>query len=149
MAGDVSWLPAETDELIIEAAGEAVVTLSVFDSQVRATTASGAWTMPIADGVRVILDGPAIEISSQPGNLGLGVSPRGSGTRFAPRAARLVCVRLKRVLMSCRIRWQSGVLQRSTHLWNASELGDAPRQNNLDTPAHLVGPDHRWIAPRK
>ncbi|UOT04173.1 glycoside hydrolase family 32 protein [Rhodococcus opacus] len=85
MAGDVSWLPAETDELIIEAAGEAVVTLSVFDSQVRATTASGAWTMPIADGVRVILDGPAIEISSQPGNLGLGVSPRGK--RYSVRSA--------------------------------------------------------------
>jgi beta-fructofuranosidase len=77
LAADVSWTP-DHDGLQVVSAGESVVALRmVQDAQLQITIGEIESVVPVAGDVRLILDGPVLEISSAGGLFGEAVSPRG------------------------------------------------------------------------
>jgi beta-fructofuranosidase len=75
-AADVAWSPAgKTAKLEIAVGGGHRLAISVRQSRLTVRTEEGVWSMPFDGGpVRVILDGPVVEISATSGLLGVVVT---------------------------------------------------------------------------
>jgi beta-fructofuranosidase len=76
LAADIAWAPASGD-LAITSGGQVVVTLAVTPDGVRVTAGEIDAVVPVSGEVRVILDGPTLEISSPAGLFGAAIAPAG------------------------------------------------------------------------
>ncbi len=80
LALDATWEPTTDASLAIHSAGQPVLSLSVAAGALTVTAGDESWTMPHNGGeVRVVLDGPAAEVSLSTGILGCAIAPTGSG----------------------------------------------------------------------
>ena len=77
LAGNVLWSPAPSDELQISSAGGPVATLRVAGGELAVQVGSEQWAMPVTGDIRVLLDGPVLEVSSSAGMLGAAIAPLG------------------------------------------------------------------------
>ncbi|MET0782265.1 MAG: glycoside hydrolase family 32 protein [Microbacterium sp.] len=77
LAADITWTP-EPGELTVTSGGQLVVSLAATaGGHLRVTTADTDSVVPVSGDVRLILDGPVVEISSASGLLGAAVAPSG------------------------------------------------------------------------
>ncbi len=80
-AGDLTWQPTAADELRITSAGRVAATLRVQDDALTVDVGDESWSLPGANGrngdIRVILDGPVLEVSTTAGLLGAAIAPAG------------------------------------------------------------------------
>ena len=76
LAADIAWAPASGD-LAVTSGGQVVVTLAVTPDGVRVTAGEVDAVVPVSGEVRVILDGPTLEISSPAGLFGAAIAPAG------------------------------------------------------------------------
>jgi beta-fructofuranosidase len=81
LALDALWSPDNPTETLGFASGDAnVLLVDVLGGILTATVGDESWTMPYPGGpVRVLLDGPAAEISTAGGILGFAIDPLGTG----------------------------------------------------------------------
>ena len=77
LAADIAWTPG-AGELTVESGGQVVVTLAATPAgELRITTADTDAVVPVAGEVRVILDGPTLEVASAGGLYGAAIAPGG------------------------------------------------------------------------
>jgi beta-fructofuranosidase len=76
LAADITWTP-DKSRLTVESDGEAVATLAVVDGELAISVGVQEARMPLSGEVRIILDGPALEISSAGGVFGSAIAPHG------------------------------------------------------------------------
>jgi len=78
LAADLTWTPDDAG-LSIESGGQAVVSLTrENDTVVTVTVGENEWQLPYSADVRLILDGPVLEVSSTGGLFGSPISPQGT-----------------------------------------------------------------------
>jgi beta-fructofuranosidase len=77
LAADVRWRPAATGELRVVSGGSVAASLAVRAGQLTVQVGDAAWTMPAGPDIRLVLDGPVLEISSASGLLGVAYAPVG------------------------------------------------------------------------
>ena len=78
LAADLTWTPDDAG-LSIKSGGHAVVSLSRGnDTAVTVTVGENDWQLPYSGDVRLILDGPVLEVSSTGGLFGSPISPQGT-----------------------------------------------------------------------
>ena len=77
-AADIAWTPAgDTARLEIGVDGRQAMSVTVRQTELTVHTDNGEWSMPFAGGdVRVLLDGPVVELSTASGLLGVAVGAR-------------------------------------------------------------------------
>lgn len=83
LAADAVWSPRDGGELRITSGGADVARIRRADGVLELAIGDAVQTVPVDGDVRVILDGPVLEISSGGGLLGAAVSPPGDDLRFA------------------------------------------------------------------
>lgn len=73
---DLDWVPAGSGELILDAgAAGTLLLVAVTAGTLSARTEAGVWSMPVVDGrVRIIIDGPVVEVFAGAGVMALCVS---------------------------------------------------------------------------
>lgn len=77
LAADIAWAPG-AGELTVTSGGRSVVSLAVTaGGDLRVTTADTESVVPVSGGVRVILDGPILEVSSSAGLVAAAIAPSG------------------------------------------------------------------------
>ena len=77
LAADITWTP-EPGELTVTSGGQLVASLAATaDGDLRVTTADADSVVPVSGDVRLIVDGPVVEISSAAGLIGAAVAPSG------------------------------------------------------------------------
>ncbi|WP_217645651.1 glycoside hydrolase family 32 protein [Microbacterium sp. cf046] len=77
LAADIAWVP-DSGELTVTSGGRPVVVLTATeDGDLRVTTADADTVVPVSGDVRLIVDGPVVEISSAAGLIGAAVAPSG------------------------------------------------------------------------
>jgi beta-fructofuranosidase len=82
LAADVLWSSAGT--LTIRSGGVEVASVVVKDSTLTLSCDGESWSMPQgASDIRVILDGPVLEVISETGLIGCPVTPAGSNLEFS------------------------------------------------------------------
>jgi beta-fructofuranosidase len=79
-AADIAWTPSgDAARLEIGADGRQALSVTVRQAELTVHTADGDWSMPFdGGGVRVLLDGPVVEISAASGLLGVAVGASGA-----------------------------------------------------------------------
>ena len=77
LLGDLTWLPEHSDDLQISSGGRPVASLRVAEGGLTVRVGGEAWSMPAGRSIRVVLDGPVMEISSSAGVLGAAIAPAG------------------------------------------------------------------------
>ncbi|KRE21839.1 glycosyl hydrolase family 32 [Agromyces sp. Soil535] len=77
LAGDLRWSPADRDELRISSGDELAATLRVADGELVVKVGGDEWSMPASGDIRVLLDGPVLEVSVPTGVLGAAIAPAG------------------------------------------------------------------------
>ena len=93
LEADVEW-DAEAGELTVTSGGEALLRVRRDGSSAEVEAGGETTTVPVAGGMRIILDGPIVELSSAGGLFAAAVSPRGddlavTATAGSPRTFRL------------------------------------------------------------
>ncbi|GAA1963781.1 glycoside hydrolase family 32 protein [Microbacterium deminutum] len=78
LAADITWTPDESG-LTIESAGVTVVALVRKNDELTAAAGDKTWTLPFSSDVRIILDGPVLEIASAGGLFAAPITPQGAG----------------------------------------------------------------------
>lgn len=76
LAADIEWMP-DADGLRIASGGDTVASLELSGDALVVRVGETAHSVPVAGAVRVIVDGPVLEVSSRGGLLGVPVAPRG------------------------------------------------------------------------
>lgn len=76
LAADVTWSP-DASGITIESGGQAVVSLARENDQVTITVGDSTSTIPYSGELRIILDGPVLEVASTAGLFGSPISPQG------------------------------------------------------------------------
>jgi len=77
LAADIVWTDGRGDELTVTSAGEVVVALRHGGDALIIDTGGDTVSMPVSGTVRVILDGPVLEVSSAAGIAGAAIAPAG------------------------------------------------------------------------
>jgi beta-fructofuranosidase len=85
LAVDVTWHPVGDDELKISSGGRPVAAISTGAGVLTVQVGDDSWAMPAGGDIRVILDGPVLELSSTAGVFGAAISP--DGDRFIVESA--------------------------------------------------------------
>lgn len=81
LAADVTW--QDGGRLVVESAGRSVAGLSVADGALELTVGEKVWAMPFAGGeVRLVIDGPVLEVSTRSGVMAAAIRPQGTSLRF-------------------------------------------------------------------
>lgn len=76
LAADITWTPGGSG-LTIESGGETVVSLAVKDREVAILAGGKDGRVPLSGDIRIILDGPVLEVSSGGGLFGSVIAPKG------------------------------------------------------------------------
>jgi len=76
LAADVTWTPDDAG-ITIESGGQTVVSLVRDADEITIAIGDGSWTIPYSGDLRIILDGPALEVASAGGVLGSLIFPQG------------------------------------------------------------------------
>ena len=76
LAADITWTPDESG-LIVQSDGEAVAALAVAEGELAISIGGKEGRMPLSSEVRIILDGPVLEISGVGGLFGSAIAPQG------------------------------------------------------------------------
>ncbi|MFB7893586.1 glycoside hydrolase family 32 protein [Microbacterium sp. NPDC056044] len=82
LAADVVWT-AETGELTVRSGDAEVVALRRGDGEVTVFVGDTSTTIPVSGGLRILVDGPTLEISSDAGIFGARVQPAGERLSIA------------------------------------------------------------------
>jgi beta-fructofuranosidase len=77
LAADITWSDSDGGSLTIESGAEAAVTISREGETLRVRSPGSEATAPVSGDVRVIIDGPVLEVSSSAGLLGAAIRPAG------------------------------------------------------------------------
>jgi len=81
LAGDVTWHSAGDDELRISSGNRVAATLLVEGEALTVSVGAESWNLPAAEGpsgdIRIILDGPVLEVSTTAGVFGTAIEPTG------------------------------------------------------------------------
>lgn len=77
LAADVRWTPDDAG-LSIESGGQTVVALVLENDQVKIAVDDREWWLPYSGDVRLILDGPVLEVASAGGLFGSPIDPQGT-----------------------------------------------------------------------
>jgi beta-fructofuranosidase len=78
LAADVIWKPKQRGTLSVSSRDEQVCTIEVDGAELTAMAGGEAIAMPYSGGaIRIILDGPTLEISTVEGLLGASIDPQG------------------------------------------------------------------------
>ena len=81
LAADVVWTPGNT--LTIGSGGKELVSLVVDESTLTLQQGSRVWSMPyVASELRIIVDGPVLEVVSPSGLISCAVTPEGADLEF-------------------------------------------------------------------
>ena len=88
LAGDVTWHPAVDDELRISSGDQVTATLRMAGGTLTVRVGDESWTMPAGRDIRVIIDGPVLEVSSVAGVLGAAIQPAGDRVAVTSAAGR-------------------------------------------------------------
>lgn len=76
LAADVTWEPVGASTLTVTSGGDTTLTLIAFPNDLELAVEAERWRMPYSSGpVRVILDGPIVEVSTTDGILGAAIAP--------------------------------------------------------------------------
>ncbi|MBB1482464.1 glycoside hydrolase family 32 protein [Tessaracoccus sp. MC1865] len=82
LAADVEWA-GEAGTLTISSGGREVASLSRSAHEATATTPSSSDTFPVRGPLRIIVDGPVLEVSSEAGVFAIAVEPQGAELRVS------------------------------------------------------------------
>ncbi|MFV0430397.1 MAG: glycoside hydrolase family 32 protein [Arachnia sp.] len=88
LAADVEW-DAEAGALSIESGGQVTVILEREGQEMRARAHTTDERFPVSGGVRVIVDGPILEVSSAAGLFAVPIAPAGGGLRLSASVGEL------------------------------------------------------------
>ncbi len=89
LAADIEWASAE-GTLTVSSGGDVVMSISRDGGHAVVTTPSESSSLPVAGGVRVIVDGPVLEVSSDAGVFAGAVKPQGCGLEVSVTAGEAV-----------------------------------------------------------
>jgi beta-fructofuranosidase len=88
LAADIEW-ESSGGTLRVMSRGAVTATLHVADGEATVTTPSSTSTFPVDHAMRIILDGPVLEISSDAGIFAAAIQPAGSGLHIAASSGSL------------------------------------------------------------
>jgi beta-fructofuranosidase len=77
LAADITWSGADSGNLTIESGSMVAVTISRDGDTLRVRNASSEATAPVSGDVRILIDGPVLEVSSAAGLFGAAIRPAG------------------------------------------------------------------------
>jgi beta-fructofuranosidase len=77
LVADITWNDADGGSLIIESGAAVAVTIYRDGETLRVRSAGSEATMPVSGPVRVLIDGPVLEVSSPAGLFGAAIRPAG------------------------------------------------------------------------
>lgn len=77
-AVDIAWHPAGVDELVVNRGRQSVATIRCSPSAIAIEVGEGSWSMPRGADLRIIIDGPVLEIATVGANFGVAL-PAGDG----------------------------------------------------------------------
>jgi beta-fructofuranosidase len=77
LAADITWSASDGGSLIIESGAEVAVTISQEGETLRVRSPGTEATAPVSGPVRVLIDGPVLEVSSAAGLFGAAIRPAG------------------------------------------------------------------------
>ena len=77
LAADITWNDADGGSLIIESGAAVAVTIYRDGETLRVRSAGSEATTPVSGPVRVLIDGPVLEVSSPAGLFGAAIRPAG------------------------------------------------------------------------
>ena len=77
LAADITWSDADGGILTIESGAAVAVTISQEGETLRVRSAGSEATAPATGDVRVLIDGPVLEVSSAAGLFGAAIRPAG------------------------------------------------------------------------
>ncbi len=89
LAADIEW-ECTQGTLLITSEGALAAELSVADGELTVGTSADTQRVPVQGGLRIIVDGPVLEVSSAAGVFATAISPRGAGLRVAADAGTVV-----------------------------------------------------------
>lgn len=89
LAADVEWA-CEDGTLEIRSGGETAATLTIRDGDLDVTVAARTDHLPVLGDVRIIVDGPVLEVSSRAGVYAAAIAPVGAQFEFEATAGALV-----------------------------------------------------------
>lgn len=72
-AADVTWSPAVGDEVTISRGSQAVASIGRREAEVSIDVAGSVWTIPAAGDLRIVVDGPVLEIATAGANFGAAI----------------------------------------------------------------------------
>lgn len=88
LTADIEW-DATAGELTVDSAGEPVLHVSRSPEAAVVTIGDDEWTVPTSGPIRVILDGPVLELASAAGLFAATVHPTGDGLHVSASAGTL------------------------------------------------------------
>ena len=91
VAGDVRWMPQPGDRCTVALDDIALVELRAGEAAVAVSFDGEDWEVPTAGDVRLLLDGPVLELSSAAGVFGLALNA--TGRRFGVSGTGRLAVR--------------------------------------------------------
>ena len=91
LAGDIRWMPQPGDHCTVSLDGVALVEIAAGDGMVAVAFDGDEWDVPAAGEVRLLLDGPVLELSSETGVFGLALNA--TGRRFGMSGTGTLTVR--------------------------------------------------------
>jgi beta-fructofuranosidase len=76
-AAEVTWTPDDTG-MSVESGGQTVVSVVRDNDELTVAVGAQTWTLPYSGDVRIILDGPVLEITSAAGLFAAPIAPNGT-----------------------------------------------------------------------
>ncbi|MCC6497713.1 MAG: glycoside hydrolase family 32 protein [Propionibacteriaceae bacterium] len=73
LAIDITWTPVADDNLEIRRGSQPVATVSCRQADISIQVRDAAWTMPRGDVLRIIVDGPVLELATAGANFGIAI----------------------------------------------------------------------------
>jgi hypothetical protein len=72
-AVDITWSPTPGDEVAISRGSQPVASVRLGQADIRIHVGESVWTIPSSDNLRIIIDGPALEIATAGANFGTAI----------------------------------------------------------------------------
>jgi beta-fructofuranosidase len=95
LAADVTWSP-DAAGIAFESGGKAVVSLARENDEVIVAVGDQSWKTPYSGNIRIILDGPVLEVASAAGLFGSSIAPQGDTLTLQPTNSETACHALSR-----------------------------------------------------
>lgn len=73
-AVDLAWQPTPGDQLAINRGSQTIATLTCEHSDVSITVDESVWTVPRGNNLRLIIDGPVLELATDEANFGVAIA---------------------------------------------------------------------------